>query len=68
MKTSIATVSISGTLREKLAAIAELRRCVGTDFDGPSVEALIAALPRLVAQSEPLDPMVFQWAQRARSA
>lgn len=54
--------------RIPVEAIAELRRCVGTDFDGPSVEALIAALPRLVAQSEPLDPMVFQWAQRARSA
>lgn len=55
--------------RIPVEAIAELRRCIGTDFDGPSVEALIAALPRLVAQSEPLDPMVFQWAQRtARSA
>ena len=54
--------------RIPVEAIAELRRCVGTDFDGPAVEALITALPRLVAQSEPLDPMVFQWAQRARSA
>ena len=39
--------------RIPVEAIAELRRCVGTDFDGPSVEALIAALPRLVAASEP---------------
>jgi putative nucleotidyltransferase with HDIG domain len=54
--------------RIPVEAIAELRRCVGTDFDGPSVEALIAALPRLVAASQPLDTMVFQWAQRARSA
>jgi putative nucleotidyltransferase with HDIG domain len=54
--------------RIPVEAIAELRRCIGTDFDSASVEALIAALPRLVAQSEPLDPMVFQWAQRARSA
>ena len=54
--------------RMPVEAIAELRRCVGSDFDGPSVEALIAALPRLVAAGEPLDPMVFQWAPRARSA
>ena len=54
--------------RMPVEAIAELRRCVGTDFDGPSVDALIAALPRLVAQSEPPDPGVFQWAHRARSA
>ena len=54
--------------RIPVEAIAELRRCVGTDFDGPSVEALIAALPRLVAATEPVDPKVFQWAQRARSA
>jgi putative nucleotidyltransferase with HDIG domain len=40
--------------RIPVEAIAELRRCVGTDFDGPAVEALIAALPRLVAASEPL--------------
>jgi len=40
--------------RIPVEAIAELRRCVGTDFDGPSVEALVAALPRLVAASEPL--------------
>jgi putative nucleotidyltransferase with HDIG domain len=54
--------------RIPVEAIAELRRCVGADFDGASVEALIAALPRLVAASEPHDPMVMQWAQRARSA
>jgi putative nucleotidyltransferase with HDIG domain len=40
--------------RIPVEAIAELRRCVGTDFDGPSVEALVAALPRLVAPAEPL--------------
>ncbi len=54
--------------RIPVEAIAELRRCAGSDFDGPSVEALIAALPRLVGASEPHDPMVFQWAHRARSA
>ena len=53
--------------RIPVEAIAELRRCVGTDFDGPSVEALIAALPRLVAASDPVDPKTFPWA-RARSA
>jgi putative nucleotidyltransferase with HDIG domain len=55
--------------RLPVEAIAELRRCIGSDFDGPAVDALIAALPRLVAASEPHDPVVFQWAQqRARSA
>jgi putative nucleotidyltransferase with HDIG domain len=54
--------------RMPVEAIAELRRCVGTDFDASAVEALIAALPRLVAAGEPIDPMVLQWAQRARSA
>ncbi|HEX6163252.1 MAG TPA: HD domain-containing phosphohydrolase [Vicinamibacterales bacterium] len=53
--------------RIPVEAIAELRRCAGTDFDAPSVEALVAALPRLVAATEPVDPKVFQWA-RARSA
>ena len=55
--------------RIPVEAISELRREVGTDFDGPSVEALVAALPRLVTTSEPFDPVVFQWApHRARSA
>jgi len=55
--------------RIPVEAISELRKCIGTDFDGPSVAALIAALPRLVAAGEPVDPMVFQWAaHRARSA
>jgi putative nucleotidyltransferase with HDIG domain len=54
--------------RIPVEAIVELRRCVGTDFDGPSVEALIAALPRLVAATDPVDPQVFQWSPRARSA
>jgi HD-GYP domain-containing protein (c-di-GMP phosphodiesterase class II) len=55
--------------RIPVEAIAELRRCIGTDFDGSSVEALIAALPRLVAASEPIDPKAFQWqTQRVRSA
>jgi putative nucleotidyltransferase with HDIG domain len=55
--------------RIPVEAIAELRRGVATDFDGPSVDALIAALPKLVTTSEPFDPVVFQWApHRARSA
>ena len=55
--------------RIPVEAIAELRREVSTDFDGPSVEALIAALPKLVTTSAPFDPVVFQWApNRARSA
>jgi putative nucleotidyltransferase with HDIG domain len=55
--------------RIPVEAIVELRRCIGTDFDGPAVEALIAALPRLVAASEPIDPKAFQWQPpRVRSA
>ena len=55
--------------RIPVEAISELKREAGTDFDGPSVDALIAALPRLVTTSEPFDPVVFQWApHRARSA
>jgi len=57
------------TGRIPVEAITELRRCVGTDFDGPSVDALTAALPRLVGASEPAEPVVLQWAaHRARSA
>jgi hypothetical protein len=41
---------------------------VGTDFDEQPVEALIAALPRMVGGGDTIDPKVFQWAQRARSA
>ena len=54
--------------RIPVEAIAELRKCVGTDFDAASVEALIAAVPRLVGAAEPQSPVVFQWAHRARSA
>ena len=54
--------------RMPVEAIAELRRCVGTDFDAASVDALIAALPRLVAAGEPIDSKAFQWAPRARTA
>lgn len=53
--------------RLPVEAIAELRRCAGTDFDPRAVDALVSALPRLVA-GETIDPTVFQWAQRARSA
>ena len=54
--------------RIPVEAIAELRKCCGTDFDAASVEALIAAVPRLVGAAEPQGPVVFQWAHRARSA
>ena len=54
--------------RLPVEAIAELRRGTGTDFDGPSVEALVAALPRLTSAIAPLDLSAFQWAQRTRTA
>jgi len=54
--------------RLPVEAIAELRRCAGTDFDGPSVEALVVAVPRLVGALAPLDLSAFQWAQRSRTA
>ncbi len=56
------------TARLPMEAIAELRRCAGSDFDGPSVEALVVAVPRLIGAIAPLDLSAFQWAQRARSA
>ena len=40
--------------RLPVEAVAELRRCIGTDFDGPAVEALIAALPQLAAAVDPV--------------
>ena len=40
--------------RLPVEAVAELRRCIGTDFDGPAVEALIAALPRLASAVDPV--------------
>jgi putative nucleotidyltransferase with HDIG domain len=40
--------------RLPVEAVAELRRCIGTDFDGPAVEGLIAALPRLAAAVDPV--------------
>ena len=42
-------------------AIAELNRGRGTDFDTPSVQALVAALPRLPALQASFDPMAFQF-------
>ena len=55
--------------RIPVEAIAELRRCVGTDFDGASVEALIAALPRLVGGPVDLSiPQHSNGRHRARSA
>jgi putative nucleotidyltransferase with HDIG domain len=56
--------------RIPVEAIAELRRCVGTDFDGPSVEALIAALPRLVSAGEPAvaSPFDAHWGRSVGTA
>lgn len=54
--------------RLPVEAIAELRRCAGTDFDGPSVEALVVAVPRLIGALAPLDLSAFQWAPRSRTA
>ena len=53
--------------RLPVEAIAELRRCVGTDFDGPAVEALVLAVPRLIGAMAPLDLSAFQWAPRTRT-
>jgi putative nucleotidyltransferase with HDIG domain len=52
-------------------AIAELQRCVGTDFDKASVDALVASLPRLgplPAASAGFDPAAFQWPATTRHA
>ena len=55
--------------RMPVDAIADLRRAVGTDFDAASVEALVAALPRIATAHESFDSRVYQWASaRARSA
>ena len=54
--------------RLPVEAIAELRRCANTEFDAPSVEALVAALPRLAGAPASLDPAAFQWAHRARAS
>lgn len=54
--------------RLPVEAIAELRRCTSTEFDGPSVEALVAALPRLAGAPATLDPAAFQWAYRTRAS
>jgi putative nucleotidyltransferase with HDIG domain len=56
------------TARLPVEAIAELRRCAGTDFDGPAVEALVVAVPRLIGAMAPLDLSAFQWAPRTRTA
>ena len=47
-------------------AIGDLQRGVGTDFDRPSVDALISALPRLPTASAGFDPTAFQWAVMTR--
>lgn len=54
--------------RLPVEAIAELRRCVHTDFDASCVEALVNALPRLAGAPAALDPAAFQWAHRTRAS
>jgi putative nucleotidyltransferase with HDIG domain len=54
--------------RIPVEAIAELRKCSGTDFDGACVEALIAALPRLVGGEAHDLPVFGRAPHRARSA
>ena len=54
--------------RIPVEAISELRRCTGTDFDGTSVEALIAALPRLVATGEAVNLVMNGAVVEGRSA
>ncbi len=56
------------TARLPVEAIAELRRCAGSDFDGQAVEALVVAVPRLIGALAPLDLSAFQWAPRTRTA
>jgi putative nucleotidyltransferase with HDIG domain len=46
-------------------AIAELNRGRGTDFDAQSVQALVAALPRLPVLQASFDPMAFQFPSTA---
>ena len=43
-------------------AIAELHRCIGTDFDVTSVEALVRALPTLPSLAAHFEPTPFQFA------
>jgi HD-GYP domain-containing protein (c-di-GMP phosphodiesterase class II) len=45
--------------RSSQEAIAELRRCTGSDFDAASVDALVAALPTFAAH---VGPTPFQFA------
>jgi hypothetical protein len=44
-----------------------LQRCIGTDFDGGSVDALVVSVPRLPAASAGFDPTAFQWAASTRA-
>ena len=48
-------------------AVAELRRCAGTDFDSAAVEALAAAVPRLPAALGVFDSTAFQFAALQRT-
>jgi putative nucleotidyltransferase with HDIG domain len=42
-------------------AVAEITRGMGTDFDAPSVQALVRALPRVAASRANFDPLAFQF-------
>ena len=46
-------------------AVAELRRCIGTDFDDESVEALSSALTRLAGGHELAEPAEPPWRAQA---
>jgi len=46
-------------------AVAELRRCIGTDFDDESVEALSSALTRLAGGHELAAPVDSPWRTQA---
>jgi putative nucleotidyltransferase with HDIG domain len=46
-------------------AVAELRRCIGTNFDDESVEALAAALTRLAGGHELAEPVAPPWRPQA---
>jgi putative nucleotidyltransferase with HDIG domain len=46
-------------------AVAELRRCIGTDFDAESVEALASAITRLAGGNELAEPAEPPWRPQA---
>jgi putative nucleotidyltransferase with HDIG domain len=49
-------------------AIAELRRCVDSDFDGAAVAALVGALARMAGAERPVEAEETRWTSRARAS